>query len=241
MNHDDSVDLDEQDKADQSEEGEIIKLTLDPNDIYKIPLMWMMLDSAIDVGILHKKEGPAAEDDTEQDAEPIFEDIQKIFNKTAAEQSNPNFCEAVTSKIIELNEDFYVCVDIQGYQCVPKNSQNKNPLQYVVSLNPPLMLANYSMSPLELFEIDNPKAPNAAPVPKARIAPSMSAHIIELDLTENNKSHIKLTFTDTVSEKHFLLSTIIEKFNIPQSTTENMVEDKRQQSEQYLFRRYQRG
>ena len=93
--------MDEQDKADLPGEEEIIKLTLDPNDIYKVPLMWMMQDSAVDVGILHKKEkkkkeGRAAEDewinDTEQDAEPIFEDIQKIFNKTAAEQSNPNFC-----------------------------------------------------------------------------------------------------------------------------------------------------
>lgn len=81
------------------------------------------------------------------------------------------------------------------------------------------MLTNYSMSPLELFEIDNPKAPNAAPVPKARIAPSMSAHIVELDLTELTKSNVKISFTDTsqdygltneqVKEEHFLLSTIL--------------------------------
>ena len=81
------------------------------------------------------------------------------------------------------------------------------------------------MSPLELFEIDNPNTPDARAVSQARIAPSMSAHIIELDLTEDNQSHIKLTFTDTV--KNLLLSTTIEKFNIPKSTEENVVDDKR--------------
>jgi len=52
----------------------------------------------------------------------------------------------------------------------------------------------------------------------------MSAHIIELDLTDENQSHIKLTFTDTVKKQ--LLSTTIEKFSIPKSTAENMVDDK---------------
>ena len=64
----------------------------------------------------------------------------------------------------------------------------------------------------------------------------MSAHIIELDLTDENKSHIKLTFTDTVKKQ--LLSTIIEKFSIPKSTTENMVGDKRSKSVQEIFKRY---
>jgi hypothetical protein len=53
----------------------------------------------------------------------------------------------------------------------------------------------------------------------------MSAHIIELDLTEENESHIKLTFADTV--KNQLLSTTIQKFSIPKARAENLVDDKR--------------
>jgi len=53
-----------------------------------------------------------------------------------------------------------------------------NPLQYVVSLNPPLMLTNYCMNPVELFEIDNPGSPDEVEKLQAQIAPSMSSYII---------------------------------------------------------------
>jgi hypothetical protein len=59
-----------------------------------------------------------------------------------------------------------------------------NPLQYVVSLNPPLMLTNYIMNPLEVFEID----PGCEPRLQFKIAPSMSSLIISLDLSVDNLS-----------------------------------------------------
>jgi len=33
-----------------------------------------------------------------------------------------------------------------------------NPLQYVISFNPPLTIHNLSMMPLEVYEIDDPDA-----------------------------------------------------------------------------------
>ena len=57
---------------------------------------------------------------------------------------------------VELNEDFYVAVDVQGYKCLPERSKDSNPLQYVLSLNPPLLLENLGFSPLEVIEIDKP-------------------------------------------------------------------------------------
>jgi hypothetical protein len=58
--------------------------------------------------------------------------------------------------MIVLNLDFYACLDVQGYKCWPKATINRNPLQYVISLNPPLLLTNLCMNPLELIEIDSP-------------------------------------------------------------------------------------
>lgn len=147
-----------------------VTVTLQPHDIYKIPLMWMMPESAVDVAIVKKRltsvQGtkPREYEDREDADEQIFEDIQKIFRKTASDQKKPTFTDQIESRIIELDSDFYVSIDIQGYCCFPKQTQKTNPLQYVVSLNPPLMLTNYSMSPLELFEIDKPETPDAVAV-----------------------------------------------------------------------------
>ena len=53
-----SFDYDEQDKQEQIEEekaNSIVRITLQPHDIYKIPLMWMMLESEVDVAIVKKR------------------------------------------------------------------------------------------------------------------------------------------------------------------------------------------
>lgn len=82
--------------------------------------------------------------------------MAQIFNKCGKDRDKHNFCENIKSKIIELNEDFYTTVDIQGYTCLPRVTQRENPLQYVLSFNPPLMFTNYVMNPLEIYEIDDP-------------------------------------------------------------------------------------
>ena len=84
-------------------------------------------------------------------------------------------------------------------------------------MNPPLMLTNYVMNPLEIFEID----PGCAPKPQFKIAPTMSSLIISLDLSAKNKSAIKLQITDTV--KDMKLTTIIENFDIPTLKDQNEV------------------
>jgi hypothetical protein len=68
-----------------------VTVTLQPHDIYKIPLMWMMPESAVDVAIVKKRltsvQGtkPREYEDREDADEQIFEDIQKIFRKTASD------------------------------------------------------------------------------------------------------------------------------------------------------------
>lgn len=81
--------------------------------------------------------------------ETLFKDIKRIFDKTAEDKNDKQtLMPGIKPQLVELNDDFYVSVDIQGYCCFPKETENLNPLQYVVSMNPPLILANYSMCPL---------------------------------------------------------------------------------------------
>ena len=97
---------------------------------------------------------------------------------------------------MELNKDYYACFDVQAYKCKPQVTIDKNPLQYVLSFNPPLMLTNYCLEPLELFEIDNPGLPNEVSKCTTRIPPSMSSFLIELDLSHENESTIKVNIID---------------------------------------------
>lgn len=113
-----------------------------------------MKDSIVDVSLITK------EDDNIQNAEErvkIFDDIAKKFCKTAADQDDvANFTKGLKSQIVTLNDDFYASVDIKGFGCLPKDTIDTNPLQYVISLNPPLMMTNYCMNPIEVYEIDDP-------------------------------------------------------------------------------------
>ena len=87
----------------------------------------------------------------------LFANISGIFNKKASQRKHEDtFTEGIQSKIAELNEDFYIAVDVQGYCCLPKDSRSTNPLQYVISFNPPLFITNFTMNPLIIYEIDNP-------------------------------------------------------------------------------------
>jgi hypothetical protein len=64
----------------------------------------------------------------------------------------------IESKLIELNDDIYSSVDVQGYKCMT-NLKDAMPVQFVINFNPPLMLTNLTFSPLELIEIDKPCTP----------------------------------------------------------------------------------
>jgi hypothetical protein len=89
----------------------------------------------------------------------LFEDISSIFCKTADESENDDFLDGIQSRVVELHEDLYSCVDVQAFSCLPKNKSAFNPLQYVVSFNPRLLLVNYTMAPLAVFEIDPDSEP----------------------------------------------------------------------------------
>lgn len=234
-----SVDLSaESDKRPERLEAELQHLLeqpheieLKPHNVFRVPLMWLMHDSEVDV---YLKLG-----ETAQGASPyrrsrkekehlLFKNIQHIFNKTAADKEVPSyFKKGIESKVVEIDNNFYVSVDVQGYACGPKQTQSKNPLQYVVSLNPPLMLANYSMSPLELREFETlasssdaqartPRRRSSPDLSRSadsrgteepldgqkqvfsqRIAPSTTGSIRELDLSSKNQSMFLLQFIDT--------------------------------------------
>jgi len=58
----------------------------------------------------------------------ICTDIAKKFCKTEEQKEDVlHFHEDLESKIVELNDDFYVSVDIQGYATLPKDCDT-NPL-----------------------------------------------------------------------------------------------------------------
>jgi len=64
------------------------------------------------------------------------------------------------------------------------------------------MLSNYVMDTLEIYEINastNYSGQNFAREAIYKIAPSMSANIIELDLSKQSKAQIKFEFTDRIS------------------------------------------
>lgn len=166
--------------------------------------MWMMPDSKMDLYIQTERQDVGIND---QDLLELFIDMQSLFNQYA---SDTKLNKGVQSKLIELHDDFYTCVDIQAYKCMPDNSKNSNPVQYVLSFNPPLLLSNLNFSPMELIEIDNPGTPDFVLKPQAKIPPKTSDYLLTLDMSQTNTSWIRFVFTDRV--KGLLLSCTIDKF-----------------------------
>jgi len=181
-----------------------VKLVLGPNDIFRVPLMWMMPDSSVDLYIAEVRLG-AKEEDLELHL--LHKNIQEVFNQRAAE---PKCHPSLKSQQVELNDDFYVSVDIQGYKCLPERTKNQNPLQYVLSFNPPLLLQNLSFSPLEVIEIDKPCTPEFKLKPQGKMAPKTSQNFLSLDMSHDNKSWIRFVFTDRT--KNLMISCTINKF-----------------------------
>jgi len=57
-----------------------VKMVLKPNDVYRVPLMWLMPDSKLDLKIMTQREDCS---DDEQDPLTLFTDIQSLFNQNA--------------------------------------------------------------------------------------------------------------------------------------------------------------
>jgi hypothetical protein len=101
---------------------------------------------------------------------------------------------------------------------MPRVTRASNPLQYVVSLNPPLILANYSMMPLCLTEIDYDRdGREVIRKEHSKIAASRTANVTQLNLSEGNKSKFLLQFTDVDSGMR--LTQIVDNFH--KQTIEN--------------------
>ena len=193
----------------------------------------MMLDSCVDMYILkeEKLNGPLYESSElandkkgsgEEQEVLLVRDIASKFDKCAGDRPDL-LCQGLVSKVHELNDDLYVSYDIQGYSCKPEKSIGNNPLQYVVSLNPPLMLTNYCMAPLDIYEIDEPKQEILSMKKRiAQIAPAMSSYLFQLDLSNANKSDIFYQFYDTQSKS--MISHLFDKFNMETETNQNKAE-----------------
>jgi len=100
--------------------------TFSPNDVFRVPLLWMVLDSEVDVYVMRKNlEG---EDDPSQPPVLLLENIASTFSKTAKDKLYYDFCQKLKSVNFSMNKDFYATMDVQGYSCLPKKSQDMNPL-----------------------------------------------------------------------------------------------------------------
>lgn len=140
----------------QQDQGHVTYVKIERQDVFRVPLMWMMPDSSVDVYILEEKDADnQTEDPNFENKIPLLSNIAEKFSKTANDEYKDNFEANIQSKFLELNDDFYVAMDVQAYCCLPKISQEKNPLQYVLSFNPPILMTNYFMNPLQVFEIDD--------------------------------------------------------------------------------------
>lgn len=236
-----SHDYEEQDKL----EDEVHKrmdnnayVQLKPKEVFRVPLTWMMLDSCVDMYLLKEDKLASFDyltsamdeesgDGTDPEAVLLVSDIATKYNKSASHVSLDAFCEGIVSKVHELNDDLYVCYDIQGYSCKPETTKHSNPIQYVVSLNPPLMLTNYCMAPLDIYEIDDPHNERLATRKRtAQIAPAMSCYLFQLDLSKDNESDILFRFHDTQNkalnnEERPMLSHLFAQFDLRKEQTKN--------------------
>ena len=88
-----------------------------------------MPDSCVDVYLVNKEEGKAADEAADAEGEMrCFENIAEIFKRTADEEDEPDFLKGLVSEIFCLNTDFYVSVDIQAFSCLPKRTAGRNPI-----------------------------------------------------------------------------------------------------------------
>ena len=78
-----------------------------------------------------------------------------------------------------------------AYKCGPVESMDKNALKYKIQINSPLVIENKSMMPLKVYEIDDPNTPDEDEKLSSEIPPSMSDTLLQLDISDLNKSYFK--------------------------------------------------
>ena len=100
-------------------------------DEFKVPLKWYAMTNdkdkmtKIDMYMVKKRhDDNGFENDHDLKKELIFEDITRKF------RGKPKYAlmQNIKSKIVELHDDLFLSVDVQGYACLPEKSQDTNPV-----------------------------------------------------------------------------------------------------------------
>jgi len=81
--------------------------------------------------------------------QPILKNLATSL-PICSHERKPNF----TSQILTIKETTFVSLDITAFQCKPYSNQT-NPSQYLLAINPPLQISNFTFSPLDCV-LNNP-------------------------------------------------------------------------------------
>lgn len=173
-----------------------MQVDLEPQGSFKVPLRWFVERYEVDVYLIPKEDEENGLNSEFEEYILILENITNYFSKTMEHTESPDFKQGIKSDIYELNEDFYVSVDIMGMKCGPEETSDQNAIFYKVMLNPPLVIENKSMLSLKVFEINNPGQADEEQKLASEIPPSMSDTLLQLDITSKNKSQFKFQFAD---------------------------------------------
>jgi hypothetical protein len=140
-----------------------------------VPLKWYSFENKqVDVYLVKKSEESNEEDDTDKERQLIMRDITSLFARSPDTPVSVYDKDKIRSQIVELNANFFTSVDIYGYKCLPLHTEESNPLQYFICMNPPLVIKNLCLCPMEIFEIDNPGTSQQDVKKVAHIAPGDS-------------------------------------------------------------------
>ena len=99
--------------------------------------------------------------------------------------------QKLTSRIVELNNDFYVSLDYQVYKC--QDGKNVPQLHYM-HINPAFFVQNKTMLPLEIYEIENPETTKPITKLQSSIPPGLSDQLYQIDVRSSNTADIKFKF-----------------------------------------------
>lgn len=165
----------------------------------------------INMYLVKKKEGSSHENDESGEKYLVFEDITRKFRGKPKDVIKQD----IKAKIVELHSDLYISVDVHGYACLPEHTKDKNPVQFLLQLNPPLVLYNKTMCALQVFEIDFPGTPQEESKLQSKIPAGMSDSLFQLDVLDagedENKPDITLKFFDNDTEQRQGQRTVICK------------------------------
>lgn len=166
--------------------------TLPPFSQFHVPLDWYVKPILVNFWIVRKKPGSDREDHEKMEKDMVYENITRLFSGRAKEER----AVKAESKIIELQEDFYLSVDILGFISRDLAKPEECPLWFTVQLNPPLLVQNRTMMPLEIWEIDEPRTSRPIFKKQAEIPPGLADVVYHFNTTESNVSDFEFKFFD---------------------------------------------